>query len=109
MPNQRATDIPCSAMEASPAVLEDLVPLAAVIGAGCEPCAVKMVERAVHHRCPKPSLQLTLRILAELSAGKCLATAVGPEVVDRMQRALRAGREALDRRRAPQEGPACCG
>ena len=88
-------------------VLEDLVPLAAVIGAGCEPCAERMVARALEREDAKPFVARTLAILAGVSTGKCFAEAVGPETMERMKRALRAGRNALDRSGAART--TCCG
>jgi hypothetical protein len=83
---------------ASPA-LEDLIPLAAVIGAGCGPCAERMVARALQHEDARPLVERTLAILTGVSGAKCFEASVGPEVVDRMKRSLRAGRMALDRTR----------
>ncbi len=86
--------------------LEDLVPLAAVIAAGCEPCAERMVARALEREDAKPFVARTLAILAGLSAAKCFAEAIGPETAERMKRSLRAGRNALDR---PATGRTSCG
>jgi hypothetical protein len=85
--------------ETTPPVLGDLIPLAAVIGAGCEPCAQRMVWRALQHEGARPLVERTLAILAAVSAAECFADAVGPEAIDRMNRSLRAGRKALDRPR----------
>ncbi len=87
--------------------LEDLVPLAAVIAAGCEPCAEKMVTRALEREGAQPYVVRTLAILAGLSATKCFAEAVGPETTERMTRSLRAGRNAFDRQAAGRT--TCCG
>ena len=105
----QAIDERCPGAEATPPALEDLVPIAAVIGAGCEPCAARMVERALQRGSSKPLIQRTLGILAEVGAAKCFAAAVGPEIVDRMKRSLRAGRKALDDHEPPREDSRCRG
>jgi hypothetical protein len=87
--------------------LEDLLPLAAVIGAGCEPCAERMVERALRHEDARPLVARTLAILGGVSGSRCFADAMGPEAVDRMKRSLRAGRTALEKART--EDAQCCG
>jgi hypothetical protein len=68
-----------------------------------------MVERALERGSSEPLIRRTLGILAEVSAAKCFAAAVGPEVVDRMKRSLRAGRESLDGREPPREDSTCRG
>ena len=108
MAGERASDERCPGEETVPPVLEDLLPIAAVVGAGCEPCAARLVEQALRRGASKPLIQRTLGILAEVSAARCFAAAVGPEVVERMKRSLRAGREALDNHEYPQEDPTCC-
>ena len=108
MAAERASDERCPGEETAPPVLEDLVPIAAVVGAGCEPCAARMVERALERGSSKPLIQRTLGILAEVSDARCFAAAVGPEIVDRMKRSLRAGRKALDRREPPREDHTGC-
>ncbi len=99
MPEQAAgrQSIGLVAEDAVAPMLEDLVPLAAVIGAGCEPCAASLVERALQREGERPALERTLRILAGVARAECLADNVGPEVIERMKRSLRAGRQALDR------------
>lgn len=87
--------------------LEDLVPLAAVIAAGCEPCTEKMVARALEREDARPYVARTLAILANLSAAKCFVDAVGPQTTERMTRSLRAGRNAYDRQAAGRT--TCCG
>jgi alkylhydroperoxidase/carboxymuconolactone decarboxylase family protein YurZ len=80
--------------------LEDLIPIAVVIAAGCESCAEKMVHRAIDQGSPKPLIGRTLRIVARLRSLDCLAQAVGPEVIARMDKPLQAGEKAL--------GGSCC-
>ncbi len=88
-------EAPPTGRETASPVLEDLISLAAVIGAGCEPCAERMVGRALQHQEAKPFVERSLAILAGVSAAKCFAAAVGQEAVDRMRRSLRAARNAL--------------
>jgi hypothetical protein len=107
MPAERANEARHAGPETTSPFLEDLVSLAAVIGAGCEPCAERMVERALQHEDVKPLVEGTLTILAGISAARCFADAVGPETADRMKRSLRAGRNALDRLGTERAG--CCG
>jgi AhpD family alkylhydroperoxidase len=82
--------------------LEELIPIAVVIAAGCESCAEKMVHRALERGSSAREIDRTLAIVANLKSLGCLAEAVGPEVVERMAGPLRAGRKALD-------SEACCG
>jgi hypothetical protein len=104
---ERAMDGQCCGSDTAGSALEDLVPIAAVIGAGCEPCAATMVERALRRGRPGPLIERTLGIVAQVGRAECFAAAVGVEVVDRMRRSLRAGREALGRREAPGSEPTC--
>ena len=105
MPAERAMDEQCCGSETAGAALEDLVPIAAVVGAGCERCAARMVERALRRGISEPLIERTLGIVAQVSTAECFATAVGVEVVDRMRRSLLAGREALGRRETPPAEP----
>jgi hypothetical protein len=107
MPAERANEQRHAGPETTPPFLEDLVSLAAVIGAGCAPCAERMVERALQHEGLKPLVEQTLAILDGIAAARCFADAVGGETADRMKRSLRAGRNALDRLGAERAG--CCG
>lgn len=75
--------------------LENLLPIAVVIAGGCEPCADKMVRQALERGSAPSSIARTLRIVEHLHTLDCLAQAVGPEVVARMERPLRAAQEAL--------------
>jgi hypothetical protein len=108
MAAERTTDKQCCGSDPGRPVLEDLVPIAAVIGAGCEPCAARMVERALRHGSPGPLIERTLGVIAHVSAADCFTRAVGAEVVGRMERSLRAGRKAL-RRDSPGGDATCCG
>ncbi len=75
--------------------LEDLVPLAVVIAAGCEPCAKRMVRRAIDRGCSLYDLRKTLGIVADMQRQDCLAKAVGADVIDRMERPLSSGKTTL--------------
>jgi hypothetical protein len=88
--------------------LEDLIPIAVVIAAGCERCAERMVGAALAHGVPGPDIERTLGIVAHLHSRDCFAQAVGPEVVARMARPLAAGRKCLRTLDPVPEGSACC-
>jgi len=86
--------------------LEDLVPIAVVIAAGCEPCAEKMVQRALRRGSAVPLIERTLGIVAHIRSRDCFAQAVGPVVIARMERPLEAGKKAL--RGSGGTTPGCC-
>ena len=75
--------------------LEHLIPLAIVIAGGCEPCAEKAVTRALEQGVSRRHIQKTLDIIAKVQKLDCLAKAIGPDVVARMERPLAAGRRTL--------------
>lgn len=75
--------------------LEDLLPIAVVITGGCEPCAEKMVHQALERGSTPSSIARALRIVEHLHALDCLAQAVGPDVIGRMEKPLRAAQKAL--------------
>jgi hypothetical protein len=85
--------------------LEDLIPIAVVVAAGCESCAEKMVARALGRGSSAAAIERTLRIVAHQRSLDCFLESVGPEVAARMDKPLAAGLNAL-RRRARAEG--CC-
>ncbi len=89
--------------------LEDLIPIAVVIAAGCESCAESMVRRALQNGSSRRQIERTLRIVAHLRSADCYLQAVGVEVAGRMDAPLAAGAGALHER-DPQsaQGP-CCG
>ncbi len=93
--------------DASEPPLASLIPIAVVIAAGCEPCATSMVERALRQGAPVALVMSTLRIVAAVRSADCFARAVGPEVVARMEKPLRAGRAAL-RHRGHAGTPGAC-
>ena len=81
--------------------LQDLLPIAMVIVGGCETCAEKMVERALHEGSPFQDIDKTLRIIGGMQKLACFANAVGPEVVSRMDKPLEAGRRTLEKAMHP--------
>ena len=79
----------------SEARLQDLIPIAMVIAGGCEPCAEKMVIRALGQGSSWQDIEKTLRIVASMQRADCFAKAVGPDVVARMEKPLAAGWRTL--------------
>lgn len=76
--------------------LEDLIPIAVVIAAGCEPCAVRMVERALQQGSSERQIQKVLSIVAYLQKQDCLTGAVGSETLARMGKPLARARRTLE-------------
>ena len=91
-----------SADERTEGRLQDLLPIAMVIVGGCESCAERMVERALHEGSSFEDIDKTLRIIAGTQKLSCFANAVGPEVVSRMDRPLEAGRRTLEKAMHPR-------
>ncbi len=75
--------------------LQNLIPIAMVIVGGCEPCAEKMVTRALAQGSPWQDIDKTLRIIAHMQRQDCFAKAVGADVVARMEKPLAAGWRTL--------------
>jgi hypothetical protein len=88
--------------------LEDLIPIAVVIAAGCEPCAERMVERALSQGTPGHLVRRTLGIVARARSTECFVQAVGPEVIARMEKPLQAGRRALREAGLSTKERKCC-
>lgn len=88
---------------------EDLIPIAVVIGAGCERCTARLVRRARRRGAPEALISRTLGIAAQLCSADCLVRAVGPEVAGRARQASRAGEEALHQEQGRGEHCGCCG
>jgi hypothetical protein len=89
--------------------LEDVIPIAVVIAAGCESCTESMVERALNQGTPAQLVRRTLGIVARLRSTDCFVQAVGPEVIARMEKPLQAGRRALLGSGLSTREPTCCG
>ncbi len=75
--------------------LEDLIPIAVVIAAGCEPCAERMVRRALESGAPQRDVRKVLGIVSALGRQECFAKAVGTDAVARMERPLERGKKTL--------------
>ena len=75
--------------------LQDLIPIVMVIVGGCEPCAEKMVKRALEQGSSEKDIDMTLRIVADMEKRECFAKAVGTDVVSRMEKPLAAGWKTL--------------
>ena len=89
--------------------LEDVIPIAVVIAAGCESCTKSMVERALNQGTPAHLVRRTLGIVARLRSTDCFVQAVGPEVIARMEKPLQAGRRTLLESGLSAKEPTCCG
>jgi AhpD family alkylhydroperoxidase len=97
--------------------LEDLIPIAVVIAAGCEGCAESMVRRALRNGATRRQIERTLKIVAHLRSTDCFQRAVGVELAGRMDGPLTAAVNALSEPSAATEervvgqadGGACCG
>ena len=89
--------------------LEDVIPIAAVIAAGCEPCAKRMVERALRQGTPIHLINRTLGIVARVRSTECFVQAVGSEVIARMEKPIQAGRRALREAGPSPKERKCCG
>jgi hypothetical protein len=76
--------------------LEDLIPIAVVIAAGCEGCAERMVRRAVEAGSAARHVLRTIAIVADLRERECFRTNIAPEVVERMKGPLAKARQTLD-------------
>jgi hypothetical protein len=96
---RKATTTPSTPAETRPpkpeARLQDLIPIAMVIVGGCEPCAEKMVTRALEQGSSWQEIDKTLRIIADMQRRDCFAKAVGTDVVARMEKPLAAGWRTL--------------
>jgi AhpD family alkylhydroperoxidase len=88
--------------------LEDLIPIAVVIAAGCESCADSMVKRALQNGATRRQVAHALGIVAHLRSSDCFLKAVGAELAERMDRPLAAGRSALRAAREQSETCSCC-
>ncbi len=94
-----ATSVGAKNQNQSPAAvpereLADLILIATVIAAGCEPCAENAVGRALKEGSQR-HIQRTLDIIAKIQKLDCFAKAIGTDVVARMEKALAAGRGTL--------------
>jgi hypothetical protein len=76
--------------------LEDLIPIAVVIAAGCEGCAERMVRRAMDAGSAGRHVLRTIAIVADLRERECFRTNIDPDVVERMRGPLARARKTLD-------------
>jgi hypothetical protein len=90
-----SADQPQSPQQKSEVRLQDLIPIAIVIAGGCETCAKKMVARALNEGSSWQDIDKTLRIVAGVQKLDCLAKALGPEIIARMDKPLAAGMKTL--------------
>lgn len=88
--------------------IEELIPIATVIAAGCESCAERMVRRALEAGTTARDIERTLRVVAHLQSLDCFAGAIGPEVVARMAAPLRAAERTLQEAQRATEPSPCC-
>jgi len=89
--------------------LQNLIPIAVVVVGGCEPCAAKMVTRALAQGSSWQDVDETLRILADMQKQQCVAKALGPDAVARMEKPLAAGRSTLEQARPGDSAIGDCG
>ena len=82
--------------------LENLVPIAVVIAAGCEPCARRMTERALAAGTPRRAIRRVLKMVDHMHRQECLAENVGSDAMARMTEPLEAATTTL--RDKPEEG-----
>ncbi len=75
--------------------LEALIPIAVVIAGGCEPCARRMVLRALDLGVSPRQVKKTLAVVGHLHRQQCFADSVGAEVIARMERPLATARRTL--------------
>ena len=89
--------------------LDSLIPIAVVIVGGCEPCAEKMVKQAMSQGSSWQDVDQTLRILTDMQKRDCVAKALGPDVVARMEKPLAAGRKTLQQALPVEQSAVVCG
>jgi len=75
--------------------LNDLIPIAVVIAAGCEPCAEKMVRRALEQGASPERIGHVLRIVSSMQKLDCFALALGIDAIRRMEKPLAAAEKTL--------------
>jgi hypothetical protein len=88
--------------------LEDLIPIAVVIAAGCESCAEGMVRRAVEAGTAPRHILRTIAIVADLHESECFRKSIAPEVVERMKGPLARARKILDELAGKGAGATAC-
>lgn len=94
-----------------PPIMQRLIPIAVVIAGGCEPCAERMVRRALEGGTSRAQVLKAIAIVEQVHGSECFRSAVGPQVCERMVRPLaRARRTAEEAPAEPacQTGGSCC-
>jgi hypothetical protein len=89
--------------------LDDLIPVAVAVAAGCERCTERAIHRALERGNPHPAVARTLAIVSHIRGRDCFADAVGPQVIARMEGPLRTGEKTLDAAKPAAAEPRCCG
>ncbi len=77
--------------------LEDLVPIAIVITAGCEKCTQKFINNAIANGCSKEQVKEIVSIVDSIHQLDCFQKAVGQEIVNRMKKPLEVAKEILEK------------
>jgi hypothetical protein len=92
-------------------ILQSLIPIAVVIAAGCEPCAERMVRRALKDGSPRRQVLKVIGIVEHLHGSECFRTAVSPDVRERMVKPLARARTTAEEGAAETTegaGRSCC-
>jgi hypothetical protein len=76
--------------------LQNLIPIAVVIAAGCESCAEKMVRRALQEGSSRQQVLKTIGIVESLHGAECFRNAIAQDVRDRMVKPLARARQTAD-------------
>ncbi len=91
--------------------LQNLIPIALVIAAGCEPCAEKMVRRALQEGSSRREVLKTIGIVEHLHGSECFRSAIAQEIRDRMEKPLARARQTAEEAGAEGKegsGRSCC-
>ena len=83
--------------------LEALVPIAVVIGAGCEPCAKRTVEQAIDEGSAILDIRKVLAIVGHMRELKCFEDAIGAGPLTRMDKPLDTANATLNEFAASRE------
>jgi AhpD family alkylhydroperoxidase len=76
-------------------MLQNLIPIAVAVAAGCERCAESTVARALGSGSARRHVQQTLRIVESVREMDCFAKAAGADSVRRMDKPLEAAWKAI--------------
>ena len=94
-----------------PPIMQGLIPIAVVIAGGCEPCAERMVRRALEGGSSRQQVLKAIAIVEQVHRSECFQSSVGPEVCERMVKPLARARRAAEEATADAASPAgrsCC-